>query len=129
MSRNINVNPGHYKVAGRERQGEDILQRDQKQRFAQQSGGGRRGEVPPWEATRHNFATAQPEPVRKRAKPKRKVKTAKKTGSRKTAGSSSRTRKTAATRRTTARKTTRKTSRKSTAKRTARRAKPARRRR
>ena len=88
MSRNINVNPGHYKVAGRERQGEDILQRDQKQRFAQQAGGGRRGEVPPWEATRHNFATAQPEPARKRAKPRRKPKTAKKTAARKTAATS-----------------------------------------
>jgi len=26
MSKNNNVNPGHYKVAGRERQGEDIVQ-------------------------------------------------------------------------------------------------------
>lgn len=25
MSRNINVNPDHYKVAGRERQGENIV--------------------------------------------------------------------------------------------------------
>jgi hypothetical protein len=25
MSRNINVNPGNYKVAGRERQGEDVI--------------------------------------------------------------------------------------------------------
>ena len=25
MSKNINVNPGQYKVAGRERQGEDIV--------------------------------------------------------------------------------------------------------
>jgi hypothetical protein len=30
MSRNINVNPGQYKVAGRERPGEDVVQRDQK---------------------------------------------------------------------------------------------------
>jgi hypothetical protein len=25
MSKNINVNPGNYKVAGRERQGEDVV--------------------------------------------------------------------------------------------------------
>lgn len=30
-----NVNPGHYKVAGRERQGEDILQERNKQKLAQ----------------------------------------------------------------------------------------------
>ena len=33
MSKKINVNPDHYKVAGRERQGEDILQEEHKQRF------------------------------------------------------------------------------------------------
>jgi hypothetical protein len=75
MSRNINVNPGHYKVAGRERQGEDILQQQQKQLFAQQPGGGHHGDVPPWEATRHSFVTAQPEPDRKPAKaPKKPLK-------------------------------------------------------
>ena len=36
MSRHINVNPGHYKVRGRERQGEDILHVQQKQAFAAQ---------------------------------------------------------------------------------------------
>jgi hypothetical protein len=30
MSKNINVNPGQYKVAGRERPGEDVVHRDQK---------------------------------------------------------------------------------------------------
>jgi len=30
MSRKINVNPGQYKVAGRQRQGEDIVQDAQK---------------------------------------------------------------------------------------------------
>lgn len=30
MSKRINVNPGQYKVAGRERQGEDIVHEDQK---------------------------------------------------------------------------------------------------
>lgn len=34
MSKNINVNPDHYKVAGRERQGEDIVQQRHKTRYA-----------------------------------------------------------------------------------------------
>ena len=33
MSKNINVNPDHYKVAGRERQGEDIPQDEHKQAY------------------------------------------------------------------------------------------------
>ena len=37
MSRNINVNPAHYKVRGRERQGEDVLHDMQKQAFSQQA--------------------------------------------------------------------------------------------
>ena len=78
MSRNINVNPGHYKVAGRERQGEDIIQQDQKQLYASQPGGGHHGDVPPWEATRHSFATAQPEPEQTPAKARKKSKPAKK---------------------------------------------------
>ena len=35
MSKNNNVNPGQYKVAGRERQGEDIVSRDDKATHAQ----------------------------------------------------------------------------------------------
>lgn len=31
-----NVNPNHYKTAGRERQGEDIMQEIHKQKFAQE---------------------------------------------------------------------------------------------
>jgi hypothetical protein len=34
MSKNNNVNPGQYKVAGRERQGEDIVHDRQKDRLA-----------------------------------------------------------------------------------------------
>jgi hypothetical protein len=34
MSKNINVNPGQYKVKGRERQGEDVVHRDQKEALA-----------------------------------------------------------------------------------------------
>lgn len=35
MSSKNNVNPDHYKVAGRDRQGEDIVQSVQKQQFAE----------------------------------------------------------------------------------------------
>ena len=35
MSKNNNVNPGQYKVAGRERQGEDVVAADQKARLTQ----------------------------------------------------------------------------------------------
>ena len=36
MSKNINVNPDHYKGAGRERQGEDTIHGAQRQLFEQQ---------------------------------------------------------------------------------------------
>ena len=56
MSRNINVNPAHYKVAGRERQGEAIIQDAQKQAFAKQQENDDRwqahhGGGAPWEKT------------------------------------------------------------------------------
>lgn len=35
MSKKNNVNPNHYKVAGRDRQGEDVLQEVHKQEYAQ----------------------------------------------------------------------------------------------
>lgn len=35
MSKKVNVNPDHYKTAGRERQGDDIVQEIHKQKFAQ----------------------------------------------------------------------------------------------
>lgn len=35
MGKKSNVNPDHYKTAGRERQGEDIAQDQQKQKYAQ----------------------------------------------------------------------------------------------
>jgi hypothetical protein len=34
MSKNINVNPGQYKIKGRERQGEDIIHERQKETLA-----------------------------------------------------------------------------------------------
>lgn len=36
MSKRINVNPAHYKVAGRERQGDAVIQSLERQQFAQQ---------------------------------------------------------------------------------------------
>jgi len=60
MSRNINVNPAHYKVAGRERQGEGIIQEAQKQAYTTQQADAMGDGVPPWEATRHSFVSAQP---------------------------------------------------------------------
>lgn len=37
MSKNNNVNPGQYKVAGRERQGESIVQEKNKQTLAKEN--------------------------------------------------------------------------------------------
>jgi hypothetical protein len=37
MSKNNNVNPGQYKVAGRERQGEDIVPEEEKAKLTQKS--------------------------------------------------------------------------------------------
>jgi hypothetical protein len=34
MSKNNNVNPGQYKVAGRERQGEDVVHASERQQLA-----------------------------------------------------------------------------------------------
>jgi len=39
MSKNNNVNPGQYKVAGRERQGEDIKPEEEKAALKQQDAG------------------------------------------------------------------------------------------
>ena len=36
MSKHNNVNPGQYKVAGRQRQGENIVQSRQKQKLAKE---------------------------------------------------------------------------------------------
>jgi hypothetical protein len=35
VSKKVNVNPDHYKTAGRERQGDDIVQEIHRQKFAQ----------------------------------------------------------------------------------------------
>jgi hypothetical protein len=54
MSKNNNVNPGQYKVAGRERQGENLGQTKDKQAFkASPSGKQKHGEPqPPQKKTR-----------------------------------------------------------------------------
>ena len=46
MSKKINVNPDHYKVAGRERQGEDIPADRSKRALSQAKAGARAG-IPP----------------------------------------------------------------------------------
>jgi len=56
MSKKINVNPDHYKVAGRERQGEDIVQSIQRQAYAQQQAHAER-----WQAKQPEGAPAQEE--------------------------------------------------------------------
>jgi hypothetical protein len=77
MSRNINVNPAHYKVAGRERQGEAILQSAQKQMYGQQHANLERwqarqpGGTPGWEDPAQPVADA-PEPVPARKKPSKR---------------------------------------------------------
>ena len=43
MSKNINVNPGQYKVKGRERQGEDINPQEEKAKLAKNTQQPRKG--------------------------------------------------------------------------------------
>jgi hypothetical protein len=64
MSKYINVNPAHYKVAGRERQGEDIAQHLQKQAF-----GERRAEVERWQARSDTGAPGWEDPAQPMAEP------------------------------------------------------------
>jgi hypothetical protein len=98
MSRNINVNPAHYKVAGRERQGEGIIQQEQKQAYTTQQADAMGDGVPPWEATRHSFVSAQPPepaPVKKvrKPKPKRRMAQARRPATRKTTRKTTRAKK------------------------------------
>lgn len=56
MSKSINVNPDHYKVAGRERQGDAVIQNLERQQFAGQQAEADRWRAQhegpqPWEAT------------------------------------------------------------------------------
>lgn len=63
MSKKINVNPDHYKVAGRERQGEDIVQGLERQAYGQQQAHEAR-----WQA-RQQEAVASPPPEPEKAMP------------------------------------------------------------
>ena len=82
MSRRINVNPGHYKVAGRERQGEAIHQSSQKGAYTQQREEARREAAdaqagpPAWETTPPNpeIPDSLEPPARKPRKKTRPVK-------------------------------------------------------
>lgn len=49
MSQKNNVNPDHYKVAGRDRQGEDVVHEREKQSLAEEQAGTdrRKGAQPP----------------------------------------------------------------------------------
>jgi hypothetical protein len=58
MSRNINVNPAHYKVAGRERQGEAINQELQRQQFTEQQAANERWQARQQDATPWEHAPA-----------------------------------------------------------------------
>ena len=88
MSKHVNMT-GHYKIAGRERQGEDILQSSEKGAFAQQRQEARREAIalqagpPAWETTPQNFDIADTSKTRtkratkgKRGKARKNRKTA-----------------------------------------------------
>jgi hypothetical protein len=77
MSRRINVNPDHYKVAGRERQGEQIVQERERQAFAQQRADAERWQarqqqrLPPWTPAQAGTAPARATPRPPAARPPR----------------------------------------------------------
>jgi hypothetical protein len=79
MSKQNNVNPGYYKLAGRERQGEGIVQDLQKQTFAEQQAETERWQEkqspPQWQATPPAAAVeAEPKPKqRRRSRPSKKT--------------------------------------------------------
>jgi hypothetical protein len=83
MSKHVNMT-GHYKVAGRERQGEDIIQSSQKGAFARQRQQARREAIesqsgpPAWEATPPNFEIAdRPKAAARKTRKAKKAKTLK----------------------------------------------------
>ena len=114
MSRHINVNPGNYKVAGRERQGEAIHQSSEKGAYTQQREEARRDAIefeagpPAWETTPPNLEIVdKPKPRTRRksrrtrsGKRTRKAASTRKTGrvmkkaARRSAGSSTKARRT-----------------------------------
>jgi hypothetical protein len=97
MSKQNNVNPDYYKLAGRERQGEGIVQDLQKQTFAEQQAETERWQErqsgpPPWKATPPS-TSVEPEPKSKqRRRARASKKTAPRPGARRKVQSVSRTR-------------------------------------
>jgi hypothetical protein len=63
MSKNINVNPGQYKVAGRERQGESVPHDRERQRLSLSKGSSTRV-TPPTAAVDRSRAVAGKDSVR-----------------------------------------------------------------
>ena len=83
MSKHVNMT-GHYKIAGRERQGEGILQSSQKGAFAQQRQEARREAIesqagpPAWETTPPNLEIEdRPKPTAKKPAKRNRSKTQK----------------------------------------------------
>jgi hypothetical protein len=73
MSRNINVNPDHYKGAGRERQGENVVQREERRAFERQQALNERwqgAKPPPDERTRGGQGRGERQRDRAGATPK-----------------------------------------------------------
>ena len=75
MSKSINVNPDHYKVAGRERQGDAVIQNLEHQQFAEQQADAERWRAQhegpqPWEATAAPSVKDEEADVRGRRKPR-----------------------------------------------------------
>ena len=83
MSKHVNMT-GHYKIAGRERQGEDILQSSEKGAYAQQRREARLQAIeaqagpPAWETTPPNLEIEdRPKPRLKKAAKSKRAKTLK----------------------------------------------------
>jgi hypothetical protein len=64
MSKRINVNPDHYKVAGRERQGENIVHSVERRTYAQQQ-----AEADRWQARQHRDEPSWTHPETPAAEP------------------------------------------------------------
>ena len=83
MSKGSNVHPGHYKVAGRGRQGEGLLQEEQKRAYIDQrestrrAGNEEQAGIPTWEATPPN-PVVENESADAKAAPRKRVKTMRK---------------------------------------------------
>ena len=105
MSKQNNVNPDYYKLAGRERQGESIVQDLQKQTFAEQQAETERWQErqsgpPPWKATPPSTSVEPESKSKQRRRARASTKTARRPGARRKVQSVSRTRRAGKSRRT-----------------------------